>query len=58
MASDAAAMRNGTPFVFTTCTTGDGTDEVISLVRHNAMVDRDIPVRPGGTTPRSVMGDG
>jgi urease accessory protein len=39
MARDAAAMRDGKPFVFTNCKTGQGIDELISLVRHGALFD-------------------
>ncbi|HEY2671309.1 MAG TPA: urease accessory protein UreG [Rugosimonospora sp.] len=39
MAHDAAAMRHGKPFVFTNCKTGAGIDELIALIRDNALFD-------------------
>lgn len=39
MARDAEAMRDGKPFVFTNCKTGDGVDELVSLIRRNALFD-------------------
>ena len=39
MAHDAAVMRQGKPFVFTNCKTGAGVQELIALVRHNALFD-------------------
>lgn len=39
MARDAERMRNGKPFVFTNCKTGGGIDELVSLVRRNALFD-------------------
>ena len=39
MARDAAAMRDGKPFVFTNCRTGAGIDELVSQIRHGALFD-------------------
>jgi urease accessory protein len=39
MAHDATRMRDGKPFVFTNCKTGEGIDDLIALVRHNALFD-------------------
>jgi urease accessory protein len=39
MARDATAMRTGKPFVFTNCKTGEGIEELISLIRHNVLFD-------------------
>ncbi|GAA5189892.1 urease accessory protein UreG [Rugosimonospora acidiphila] len=44
MARDAARMRDGKPFVFTNCKTGAGVDELVALVRRDALFDL---VRPG-----------
>ncbi|MGC4807672.1 urease accessory protein UreG [Micromonospora sp. DT233] len=42
MAHDAALMRDGKPVVFTNCKTGDGIDELVSLVRRNALFDAEV----------------
>lgn len=39
MAADATTMRGGKPFVFTNCKTGAGIDELISLIRYQALFD-------------------
>lgn len=44
MARDAERMRNGKPFVFTNCKTGEGIDELVSLVRRNALFDLQVVV--------------
>ena len=43
MARDAEMMRKGKPFVFTNCKTGEGIDDLIALVRRNALFDLEIP---------------
>ncbi|MEV0426797.1 urease accessory protein UreG [Micromonospora sp. NPDC050495] len=43
MARDAELMRGGKPFVFTNCKTGDGVDELVALVRRNALFDAEVP---------------
>ncbi|WP_326557367.1 urease accessory protein UreG [Micromonospora sp. NBC_01796] len=52
MARDAADMRNGKPVVFTNCRTGAGIDELISLIRHNALFDLAQPVDPDAPQAR------
>ncbi|MCG5466388.1 urease accessory protein UreG [Micromonospora sp. NPDC053740] len=42
MARDAELMRNGKPVVFTNCKTGEGIDELVSLVRRNALFDAEV----------------
>ncbi|MBQ1031834.1 urease accessory protein UreG [Micromonospora parva] len=42
MARDAELMRNGKPVVFTNCKTGEGVDELVSLVRRNALFDAEV----------------
>ena len=42
MARDAELMRNGKPFVFTNCKTGEGIDDLVSLVRRNALFDAEV----------------
>lgn len=42
MARDADAMRNGKPVVFTNCKTGEGVDELVSLIRRNALFDAEV----------------
>ncbi|NBE80043.1 urease accessory protein UreG [Micromonospora rubida] len=42
MAHDADLMRNGKPVVFTNCKTGDGIDELVSLIRRNALFDAEV----------------
>ncbi|MEV4463641.1 urease accessory protein UreG [Micromonospora echinofusca] len=42
MARDADAMRNGKPVVFTNCRTGEGVDELVSLIRRNALFDAEV----------------
>ncbi|WP_229402311.1 urease accessory protein UreG [Micromonospora okii] len=43
MARDAEAMRGGKPFVFTNCKTGEGVDDLVALVRSNALFDAAVP---------------
>ncbi|MFF5180376.1 urease accessory protein UreG [Micromonospora sp. NPDC000316] len=42
MARDAEMMRNGKPVVFTNCKTGEGVDELVSLIRRNALFDAEV----------------
>ena len=42
MAHDAELMRNGKPFVFTNCKTGEGIDELVDLVRRNVLFDAEV----------------
>ncbi|WP_320065607.1 urease accessory protein UreG [Micromonospora sp. RTGN7] len=42
MAHDADLMRDGKPVVFTNCKTGEGIDELVSLVRRNALFDAEV----------------
>ncbi|GAA0374324.1 urease accessory protein UreG [Micromonospora gifhornensis] len=42
MARDAELMRNGKPFVFTNCKTGEGIDELVDLVRRNVLFDAEV----------------
>ncbi|MEU8209909.1 urease accessory protein UreG [Micromonospora sp. NPDC049044] len=42
MARDAAMMRNDKPVVFTNCKTGEGIDELVSLIRRNALFDAEV----------------
>ncbi|WP_433393561.1 urease accessory protein UreG [Micromonospora sp. KLBMP9576] len=42
MARDADVMRNGKPVVFTNCKTGEGIDELVSLIRRNALFDAEV----------------
>ncbi|MGC4896631.1 urease accessory protein UreG [Micromonospora sp. DT31] len=42
MAHDAELMRGGKPFVFTNCKTGEGIDELVDLVRRNALFDAEV----------------
>ncbi|MBQ1013050.1 urease accessory protein UreG [Micromonospora sp. M51] len=42
MARDAELMRNGKPVVFTNCKTGEGVDDLVSLVRRNALFDAEV----------------
>ncbi|MEU6202578.1 urease accessory protein UreG [Micromonospora musae] len=42
MARDAELMRDGKPFVFTNCKTGDGVDDLVALVRRNALFDTEV----------------
>lgn len=42
MARDAELMRTGKPVVFTNCKTGEGIDELVSLVRRNALFDAEV----------------
>ncbi|AVT34295.1 urease accessory protein UreG [Plantactinospora sp. BC1] len=51
MARDAAAMRDGKPFVFTNCRTGSGVDELISLIRYDVLFDLAPPVGTGPQPP-------
>ncbi|ADL48037.1 urease accessory protein UreG [Micromonospora aurantiaca] len=42
MARDAELMRGGKPFVFTNCKTGEGIDDLVDLVRRNALFDAEV----------------
>ncbi|WCN84377.1 urease accessory protein UreG [Micromonospora sp. LH3U1] len=42
MARDADMMRNGKPVVFTNCKTGEGIDDLVSLIRRNALFDTEV----------------
>jgi urease accessory protein len=42
MAQDAALMRDDKPFVFTNCKTGEGIDELIGLIRRDALFDLEV----------------
>ncbi|MEU1397063.1 urease accessory protein UreG [Micromonospora zamorensis] len=42
MASDADVTRNGKPVMFTNCKTGEGIDELVSLIRRNALFDAEV----------------
>ncbi|MFG3683778.1 urease accessory protein UreG [Micromonospora chalcea] len=42
MARDAELMRGGKPFVFTNCRTGEGIDDLVDLVRRNALFDAEV----------------
>ncbi|MBQ1055996.1 urease accessory protein UreG [Micromonospora sp. C32] len=42
MAHDAELMRGGKPFVFTNCKTGEGIDDLVDLVRRNALFDAEV----------------
>ncbi|MFF4880001.1 urease accessory protein UreG [Micromonospora sp. NPDC000668] len=42
MARDADMMRNGKPVVFTNCKTGEGIDELVSLIRRYALFDAEV----------------
>src|SRR5580765_1635340 len=39
MENDSRAMRGGSPFVFTNCKTGEGIDQLVSLIRENVLFD-------------------
>jgi urease accessory protein len=39
MARDAAAMRGDKPVVFTNCRTGEGVDQLVALIRRDALFD-------------------
>ena len=39
MESDSRAMRNGAPFVFTNCKTGEGIDELVQLIKENVLFE-------------------
>lgn len=39
MERDSAAQRNGKPFVFTNCKTGEGVEEVVDLIAHGVLFD-------------------
>ena len=43
MARDATMMRGDKPFVFTNCKTGEGIDELLALLRRDALFDLDLP---------------
>jgi len=40
MARDSAAMRGGRPFLFTNCRTGEGIDDVVAILRRDALFGR------------------
>ncbi|MER7420367.1 urease accessory protein UreG [Micromonospora peucetia] len=42
MARDADVMRNGKPVMFTNCKTGEGIDELVALIRRNALFDAEV----------------
>jgi urease accessory protein len=42
MARDSTAMRGDRPFVFTNCKTGEGIDELIGLIRRDALFDIEV----------------
>lgn len=42
MARDADVTRNGKPVMFTNCKTGEGIDELVSLIRRNALFDAEV----------------
>jgi urease accessory protein len=44
MARDAAAMRGDKPVVFTNCKTGEGVDQLVALIGHDALFDLDVSV--------------
>ena len=44
MEHDAAVMRDDKPFVLTNCKTGEGIDELISVIRRDALFDLEVPV--------------
>jgi urease accessory protein len=39
MEADSRLMRQGRPFVFTNCLTGEGIADVVALIRHNVLFD-------------------
>jgi urease accessory protein len=39
MEADSRLMREGRPFVFTNCITGEGIADVVALIRHNVLFD-------------------
>ncbi|WP_289641072.1 GTP-binding protein, partial [uncultured Muribaculum sp.] len=41
MDHDSKLMRPGKPFVFTNCMTGEGIDELVSLIKAMALFDHD-----------------
>ena len=43
MERDSAAMRGEKPFVFTNCKTGEGIDQLIGLIRRDALFDLEVP---------------
>jgi urease accessory protein len=43
MEHDATLMRGGKPFVFTNCKTGEGIEELISVIRRDALFDLKVP---------------
>ncbi|MET7818651.1 urease accessory protein UreG [Micromonospora zamorensis] len=42
MARDADVTRNGKPVMFTNCKTGEGIEELVSLIRRNALFDAEV----------------
>jgi urease accessory protein len=44
MEHDAGLMRGDKPFVFTNCKTGDGVDDLVGLIRRDALFDLEVPV--------------
>lgn len=43
MEHDAGLMRDGRPFVFTNCKTGEGIDDLIEILRRDALFDLAVP---------------
>jgi urease accessory protein len=39
MENDSRVMRNGAPFVFTNCKTGEGIDELVQLIKDNVLFE-------------------
>ena len=39
MRRDSEAMRDGKPFIFTNCMTGQGIDSLVDMIRHKALFD-------------------
>jgi urease accessory protein len=46
MARDSASMRNGKPFVFTNCMTGEGISEVVDHIVHGVLFDSPARAEP------------
>jgi urease accessory protein len=54
MARDATMMRGDKPYVFTNCKTGEGIDELLALLRRDALFDLDLPADGGPPSERRV----